>query len=80
MGKEEIAHDEQFLLFSQCFENDFVLQTCTNKRLFGKELRVKTFRKTEIWEYLKREKTKNIKKPKRDFPKCLQEFCYRPLS
>ena len=42
VGKGEIAHHEQFLLFQQCFQlfKRPVLQTCKTKGLFGKGLRM----------------------------------------
>ena len=41
VGKEEIAHYEQFLLFPQCFQR-MILQTPKNQGLFGKGSNVKT--------------------------------------
>ena len=38
MGKGEIARYEQFLLFSQCFQ-EALRQTRKNQGLFGKELK-----------------------------------------
>ena len=38
MGKEEIAHCEQFLLFPQCFQKTY-LQSHKNQGLFGKGLK-----------------------------------------
>ena len=40
VGIGEIAHNEQFLFFPQCFQR-LVLQTCKNKGLFGKVLKEK---------------------------------------
>ena len=37
VGKGEIAHYKQFLLFLQCFKR-LVLQTCKNQGVFGKGL------------------------------------------
>ena len=40
MGKGEIAHHEQFLLFPQCFQNNCTADmTHKNQSLFGKELK-----------------------------------------
>ena len=38
VGKGEIAHYEQFLLFPQCFQKTYVLQTRKNQGLLGKGL------------------------------------------
>ena len=38
--KAEIARDEQFLLFSQCFQKRLALQSRKNQGLFGKGLNV----------------------------------------
>ena len=40
VGKGEIAHYEQFLLFPQCFQKTNVLQTRKNQGLFGKGLSI----------------------------------------
>ena len=39
VGKGEIDPYELFLLFPQCFQKRFVLQTCKNQGLFGKGLK-----------------------------------------
>ena len=39
MGQGEIAHDEQFLLFIQCFLKDFYHRQVKSKGFFGKGLR-----------------------------------------
>ena len=38
VGKGEIARNEQFLLFPQCFQKT-LLQKCKNQGLFGKGLK-----------------------------------------
>ena len=45
VGKGEIAHNEQFLLFPQCFQNTCTViasDTCDSKGLYGKGLEKKT--------------------------------------
>ena len=39
-GKGEISRYEQFLLFPQSFQKTCTLQTCKNKDLFGKGLKL----------------------------------------
>ena len=47
VGKGEIARYEQFLLFLQCFQKP-VLQTCKNKGLFGKGLKLDKRRENDM--------------------------------